>query len=230
MPPQPPVRLPPQPARPRLGEVRLRMNEPDDSRRRHAPPRAVHEAAVEIRLRTREQRPVDRCCPGARSSPPPTPARRGTARPRRPARRSRRSRTTADRRLVRQPEPRVVLGQHEVVVPVRPHPRRVADLQVEPAPLREHRREVELPVEEALLLGDPLADPQPRVRRRAPRPTGFICAKATSLCSASSSSAQVRSRRTCPRPCCASVRLIVPSSASSAPIHCSRVGRPTRGR
>jgi hypothetical protein len=55
------------------------------------------------------------------------------------------------RGLFCQLEPWLELGEHNIIVPVRPHPRWVTHLKVEPAALPlEDMREVRLPVEEAV--------------------------------------------------------------------------------
>src|SRR4051812_11020417 len=65
-------------------------------------------------------------------------------------------------RSAREAEPRVQLREGHVVQPSRPNPRRVPHLQIEPAPL-EDRSELELPVKEALALGDRTNNAQPRM-------------------------------------------------------------------
>src|SRR5699024_4612101 len=56
--------------------------------------------------------------------------------------------------------PGIALGQQRIHIDDRPHPRRVSELEVEAAALK-HCGEVEIPVEEALLFGDPLCHLQP---------------------------------------------------------------------
>src|SRR5450759_2525798 len=63
-----------------------------------------------------------------------------------------------------QAEPRVALSKDESVVPGWPHPWRVAELQAEAATTGEHRRECQLPMEEALIFAQPLGHAQPVVR------------------------------------------------------------------
>ncbi|MPM40543.1 hypothetical protein SDC9_87187 [bioreactor metagenome] len=163
VPPQPGVRLAAQQAGFLVGEVGLGVDEGDDPRFRAVGPGLLHEAAVEIGLQPGEEGIVDDrsgvlgggddrtgCVddqlahPGQRQGRLPAGPPGGFA------------------RFERQLPPRVALGEQGVDVGAGPHPRRVADLQVEAA-VAEDRREVELPVEEALLGGDPLAHPEPRV-------------------------------------------------------------------
>ena len=61
-------------------------------------------------------------------------------------------------RLVGELPPRVALREEGCNVTTRPHPGRIPDLQVE-TPASEHRRELQLPVEEALLPRHPLTHP-----------------------------------------------------------------------
>ena len=66
------------------------------------------------------------------------------------------------RRLVCQLPPGIAFCKKSFDVPTGTHPRRVSELKVEPSSF-EHRGEVEIPMEEALLFGDRFSDPQPRV-------------------------------------------------------------------
>ena len=114
---------------------------------------------------------------------------------------------------------------------IRPHPRRVTDLQVEAA-AGEDRGEVEVPVEEALLLGDPLAHHQPRMLARAPRrsprrrrsraPAPRRVPSSSQLVAAPSVTGLARRRVASRAP--SGLR---PSSACRPAIHWSRVGGST---
>ena len=225
MPPQPPVGLAPQSGRPGLGEMRFGVDQPDHAVRPHAAPCAVHEAAVEIGLSPNEQRPIHAGYPGARSWQPAA-ARSSRYRPSSSSSTcSRRSRTVATEGLSASPNHASSSAStrlssqsgrtHGGLPTCRSNP-----------PRGEDRGEVQLPVEEALPLGDPLADLQPRVRSqhvgdRLHLPEHDLVVLGVVQLGPGVSAPHI------PRPRLASPCDTVPSSASSAPIHSSRVGGAT---
>ncbi len=139
---------------PLSGEVRIRMHEPDCPVTSSTSPRSGHEGAVCVRLgadekRVRLRRPHEVDCSADDCSfiKQGLPSREGVEH-QFPA-----CRLLLGGDLFRKLEPRLVLGEDTVLVPLRSHPRRIADLEVKAA-FGEYRGEAEFPVEEALIGGD----------------------------------------------------------------------------